>query len=36
MGLAISQTIIEAHGGEIWGGNNCHARGSFQIHAPGG
>jgi C4-dicarboxylate-specific signal transduction histidine kinase len=23
MGLAISQTIIEAHGGEIWGGNKA-------------
>ena len=28
MGLAISQTIIEAHGGKIWAENNAAARGA--------
>lgn len=34
MGLAISQTIIEAHGGEIWGGNNPRCGAVFIFTLP--
>jgi len=34
MGLAISQTIIEAHGGKIWGGNNLHGGAIFKFTLP--
>jgi len=34
MGLAISQTIIEAHGGKIWGGNNSPRGAAFFFTLP--
>jgi signal transduction histidine kinase len=34
MGLAISQTIIEAHGGKIWGGNNAARGAIFKFTLP--
>ena len=34
MGLAISQTIIEAHGGKIWGGNNTARGAVFKFTLP--
>ena len=34
MGLAISQTIIEAHGGKIWGGNNSTGGAVFKFTLP--
>lgn len=34
MGLAISQTIIEAHGGKIWGGNNTTRGTIFKFTLP--
>jgi signal transduction histidine kinase len=34
MGLAISQTIIEAHGGKIWGGNNTTRGAVFKFTLP--
>jgi signal transduction histidine kinase len=34
MGLAISQTIIEAHGGKIWGGNNVVRGAVFKFSLP--
>ena len=34
MGLAISQTIIEAHGGKIWGGNNATRGAIFKFTLP--
>ena len=34
MGLAISQTIIEAHGGKIWGGNNAGRGAVFKFTLP--
>jgi signal transduction histidine kinase len=34
MGLAISQTIIEAHGGKIWGGNNPPRGAVFKFTLP--
>jgi signal transduction histidine kinase len=34
MGLAISQTIIEAHGGKIWGGNNAPHGAIFKFTLP--
>jgi signal transduction histidine kinase len=34
MGLAISQTIIEAHGGKIWGGNNATRGAVFKFTLP--
>ncbi len=34
MGLAISQTIIEAHGGKIWGGNNAAHGAVFKFTLP--
>jgi signal transduction histidine kinase len=34
MGLAISQTIIEAHGGKIWGGNNATHGAIFKFTLP--
>jgi signal transduction histidine kinase len=34
MGLAISQTIIEAHGGKIWGGNNTTRGAIFKFTLP--
>jgi signal transduction histidine kinase len=34
MGLAISQTIIEAHGGKIWGGNNTTQGAVFKFKLP--
>jgi signal transduction histidine kinase len=34
MGLAISQTIIEAHGGKIWGGNNNTRGAIFKFTLP--
>ena len=34
MGLAISQTIIEAHGGKIWGGNNVTRGAIFKFTLP--
>ena len=34
MGLAISQTIIEAHGGKIWGGNNAERGAIFKFTLP--
>ena len=34
MGLAISQTIIEAHGGKIWGGNNTPRGAIFKFTLP--
>ena len=34
MGLAISQTIIEAHGGKIWGGNNGTGGAVFKFTLP--
>ncbi len=34
MGLAISQTIIEAHGGKIWGGNNAGPGAVFKFTLP--
>jgi signal transduction histidine kinase len=34
MGLAISQTIIEAHGGKIWGGNNVGRGAVFKFTLP--
>ena len=36
MGLAISQTIIEAHGGKIWGGNNATHGAVFKFTLPAG
>jgi signal transduction histidine kinase len=34
MGLSISQTIIEAHGGKIWGGNNITRGAAFIFTLP--
>jgi len=34
MGLAISQTIIKAHGGKIWGGNNATCGAAFKFALP--
>jgi len=34
MGLALSQTIIEAHGGKIWGGNNLKGGAIFKFTLP--
>jgi signal transduction histidine kinase len=34
MGLAISRTIIEAHGGKIWGGNNSTRGAVFKFTLP--
>jgi signal transduction histidine kinase len=34
IGLAISQTIIEAHGGKIWGGNNAKRGAVFKFTLP--
>jgi signal transduction histidine kinase len=34
MGLAISHTIIEAHGGKIWGGNNAVRGAVFKFTLP--
>jgi signal transduction histidine kinase len=34
MGLAISQTIIETHGGKIWGGNNITRGAIFRFTLP--
>jgi signal transduction histidine kinase len=34
MGLAISQTIIEAHGGRLWGGNNVTRGAVFKFALP--
>jgi signal transduction histidine kinase len=34
MGLAISQTIIEAHGGKLWGGNNTTRGAIFKFTVP--
>jgi signal transduction histidine kinase len=34
MGLSISQTIIEAHGGKIWGGNNITGGAAFIFTLP--
>jgi two-component system, LuxR family, sensor kinase FixL len=34
MGLAISQTIIEAHGGKIWGRNNAARGAVFKFTLP--
>jgi signal transduction histidine kinase len=36
IGLAISQTIIEAHGGKIWGGNNTTRGTIFKFTLPAG
>ena len=34
MGLAVSQTIIEAHGGKLWGGNNSPRGAIFKFTLP--
>jgi signal transduction histidine kinase len=34
MGLALSHTIIEAHGGKIWGGNNDSRGAVFKFTLP--
>jgi signal transduction histidine kinase len=34
MGLAVSQTIIEAHGGKLWGGNNTPHGAIFKFTLP--
>ncbi len=34
MGLAISNTIIYAHGGKIWGGNNDPRGAVFKFTLP--
>ena len=34
MGLAVSQTIVEAHGGHIWAENNPDGGATFFIELP--
>jgi signal transduction histidine kinase len=34
MGLAVSQTIVEAHGGKLWGGNNPPHGAIFKFTLP--
>jgi two-component system sensor kinase FixL len=36
MGLAISQTILEAHGGRIWAENNPDGGATFRLTLPVG
>ena len=36
MGLAISRSIIEAHGGRLWATPNCAAWRVFQFTLPNG
>ena len=34
MGLSISRTIVEAHGGRLWAENNAERRGAFRFTVP--